>query len=321
VFCNNKLPSLKKYTFFLLLHLTLILWSCQSSLVITRTQPPKIVLSDSVEKLYVSGLYDTSSLEINQGKKGQKIKESYVEFIESLDSLFKERLHISLVISDSLAKYYCAVMQAKQQYASFNPQLNKDFTNSILESMARKKFELWQIPYLLLISDYNIYRTENAEVTEDYTGSKEKIVYYSIESRVIFSFYKNPGILMDQFTSQQSEEIDSRKVISILLAVGPQIKNYGNVMNRLSRQLAAEYLEQFFTQKVPVTRYYYTDKELKSLAPLMQEMRFQESIIRLLELYDKPKSVSSKHVAHNISVAYEALGQDKEAEYWKQKSK
>jgi hypothetical protein len=288
--------------------------------MINHTLPPKITLIKSDPDLQAFTLIDTAAMGLSQEKKEMVIREAYYTFITSLESGFRENLGKEFLIEDSLVNKYHSSM-ARYNKAGINPAFTEETGKAAVEVMAREQFKISQVPYLLFISNFDIHRDQSMEVNENEDGSKERIAHYSVVSSVILSFYKYPGILNDLYTAQAMEEIDSRSVISGLLAIGPQIKNYGEVMNRQARQMSAQYLQQFLPRNIMVRRSYYADRELKALAPLMKEQRWKDIILPLKDLYENPKSVSLKHVAHNLSIAYEALGDEQEANDWKQKSK
>ena len=308
---------MKSYSFFLLGLLPAILASCRAYVEFTTNQPPNIVLENFVDTLHVYNLYDSANAELNQDQKKALTGEAYGIFLKDLDSLFNQKLHVSIILSDSLARYFTAVMKVMNRNNPAEPVTMEKKVNEPIEPLARKIFINSRVPYLLFISNYSIGRDSYIEVNEESEGSKEKIAHYFVISQVIFSLYSSPGVLKNQFTATRSTEIDSRRVLSGLLAIGPQLKNFGGVMKDQAEQLAEQYLQQFFNQQVTVSRFYYYEKELKPLASLMKEKQWDQAIRQLTELYNKPKSVSPRHVAYNLSIAYEALGNSAEADIWK----
>lgn len=290
----------------LLLVCLLILAACHtSSINYTKFNPPKIRIAEEAQRALVVHRFDSNQWDFNQKKKIEVHKSAYRHFLAGLKNSFSDFPHLTIEYDTMLRSKGWLVHGEKYK----------------LDSIWLSKFALDKdFDYYILINEFDIDRPRFTESVKKDDNSRSKKSSYYLETQALIDLRKPDGTLVNEAFVFKKAQIESRRVISGTLAVGPSVGNFGKVADRLAYQLSDAYREYFFPWEEIVKDYYFVDGPLEGLVYLMESKQWTEARQELLILYQKETDEKlRRHIAHNLSVVYYALGFQEESKNWRAK--
>lgn len=173
---------------------------------------------------------------------------------------------------------------------------------------------------LLVLEAFSIGTNSETEVEEDEDGSTSRTANYYLIVTAGLSLYSNSGDLVNRSTVGRSELYKSRWALGGIALFDPSIYKAEKDIRYLAKFVAEDYINKFYPATETVQGKIYTGKELKEAADYCKDQHWDEAIELLKPLAVSPDPKISSKAAYNLSVAYEAIGNDRASELWLQKS-
>lgn len=285
--------------FLILLHA-----GCVSYIGITKTLPPEIELDEGQTNMQFKNLYDPAKLDFSNENVTVLFMSGVEMFVEGLSGSFNADPRLNLYV-DSV------VCEGKS--SSFFPSpLGKDSISMFCSDN--------HVPLLLVLEAFDIYFDKQMEVVKNEDGSKSRTAHYFLVVKAGVSLYDSSGALMDRSMIRQVDHYNSRPVLSGLLAIGPSLAKADEEVNAMARDLGKAYYNKFYPSDIIERREYYTGKKFEEVTPYITAGNWRKAIELLIPLASSEDKKTSVRAAHNLSVVYEASGNEKEAAYWHEKS-
>lgn len=289
-----------------LLIATSAFWGCGvMHISYPRVNPPLIDIAAFDAPTLVMYRFDTGKWDFNQKKKIEVYRDAFRAF----DEAFRESL-------EKLPQFDATYDTALHVIQWFSPEHKVAIDSKWIRDMAQDQ----KYQFYILVNQFNLYRNQETETYENDDGSKSKTAYYSLDAEAWIDIWDRTGTLLDESALHESVLIDERSVLSGLLAVGPAVGNYGEEASEISHALGFNYYQRFFPQEEMVSNYYYIDKELEAIQPLMQTGEWQVAREKLLQLYPVANTKMKRHIAHNLAIIHEILGDPEAAAMWWERS-
>jgi hypothetical protein len=284
-----------------ILLISLILSSCGCILNYTRLNPPEIRNPGPEREITLVSFYDTTLIDFKKKKKRQLYKNAYKEFLSALTATADSTHEYSLTVADTLFFIPGDTSRARASldeiYEALNPQL------------------------LIVLLSFDIDRDYDSEKVEEEDGGSTKYAHYYLENLARLQLYGPDQNIISSDDISTSIHIDTREVISAMLAVGPSIGNFQKEAKINSRDLAGIYFSKFFPTEELITDVYHCEKELKGIEEYMVTHNWKEAENFLLEKYDQIENGKvRKKIAQNLVVVYKAMGNEEQKEYWLKRS-
>ncbi|HLF33962.1 MAG TPA: hypothetical protein VI583_06980 [Cyclobacteriaceae bacterium] len=301
--------------------LSIVNYSCQSTLIYTRAQKPKIELSSPGDRIYF--VSRTGEITAEEGRKAaQTYPETYNIFLKNLDLDFRNRLYITLIAPDT-SEFMNNLLGMKVLVTTENDRLSWEESISPLpDSLVSGIFSRGKTKYLLILDYYSFFSEKNTETVENEDGSISSTAYHAMFSTATLSLYRSPGILADRSAVNISGPLAESASLDPfgILSIGPSGRRFLKVAGQQAEALSFAYLDLYFPSERRFMENYYTTKEFKSITPLMKNMELGKANLLLHQLYPRAEPVSARRIAWNIYIVNKALGNDDEAELWKHKA-
>lgn len=301
--------------------LSLLFCSCNPYIRITRTYPPEMVIPGQNPKAILMSRFDSAAMDVNQEKKEAVILDAHEKLLSEIADQAKTGLNIEIyvpfldesLVDDTLTD------QAARNYINDCRLARRGVINKQQDSLLRDFFLTTRWSYLAVIDSFSIAREQSVDRYEDEDGGTTKVASYYLTERSIISVYRYPGTLMKSLPFYETIKINERRVLSGLLAVGPQMKNYAEEANMLSKLMAETFVSTFKPREEIIYKHYYTNGDLAPVETLMRQGAWQDAIRMMEDMIPGAKKSTYRKISHNISVAYEAMGDYEEAGKWGQK--
>lgn len=287
---------------FPLLFSTIFLYSCTTAVQYPVVEPPEVFINPGVQKMLFVSRFDTSKIEFNKEKVVEVYKQGYSSFIEGLDKGFEATDSIVFNLADTLLG---------GNWYTFEPPVFNE--SPIIDLLQR-----YPTDYLLTLDAFELDRVQEVDVTEHDDGSKSRQAYYDLVITALLSIYDRDGNVVDQIRLDDRQYIDDRSVVSGLLAVGPNIGNFAEVINPLAHDLGFGFAALFFEQEIMVMRLFHSGKVFRKAAQLAANGQWHESEKLLLPLAGHQDRKIAAQAAANLAIVYEALGNYSESMKWQQ---
>lgn len=301
---------MKAYVYSMYLLALLLITSCVTVVEFPVKHPPEIRLSEENPSFVYINSYDPARLDLNDDKK-----------MEVYNSGIK---NIQLGLVDAFLedeKYEFVVCQpAIQQKADslFQSSSNLEYAKFICSEYAAS--HLLEMDTLNL--HFNSHIIESEDDMDDEDGSKEiKFRSFTVTVEAGFKLYDKDGKLFNQSTVKKSKHHKTRPVLIQWIELTPSIKKAGKNVNLLTKSMGNNYRGKFYPNLEMISRTYYGGKDFKEVRPFMENKEWHKArdALLLMAESDNP-SISQKQVAHNLSIVYKALGDNKASKYWLRKS-
>jgi hypothetical protein len=265
-------------------------------------EPAEVLINPGVQKMLFVSRFDTSMVEFNKEKVVEVYKQSYSSFIEGLAKGFEA--------ADSIVFNLADTVLGGNWYTIEPPVFNEGPIIDLLQK--------YPTDYLLTLDALELDREQQVDVNENDDGSKSRQAYYDLVITALLSLYDHDGNVVDQIKLDDRQYINDRSVVSGLLAVGPNIGNFAEVINPLAHDLGFGFAALFFEQETMVMRLFHSGKVFKDAARLAANGQWHEAEHILLPLAEHHDRKIATQAAENLAIVYEALGDYTESIKWQQ---
>jgi len=275
------------------------LTGCTSLIRIEATQPPVVSVAHNQWKVLVVNRFDASLLPYKNDRKAEVFRDgAYQAAGGAMGAVYNDSTFV-LVNQDSAVNYpapptapQLTPEEIKQLYATYPTHL------------------------VLSLDNFDASMDKEVDSFQDEDGTRSKTAYYTLQVKTVWTLYDSTGTVLDRATIRQEEFYDQRAVISGLLAIGPAMAKAGPAVNRLAVETGYSYWDRLYPQKTLLVR------ELHTIAPFARPIQhlyaqeWQQAIQLLLPLALDNGFKHSGKAAHNLAVAYEAVGNYEQATRW-----
>lgn len=293
-----------KIAFLFPISLGLINTACMSSLQLTKNFPAEIIIKDNKKTIQFVNAYDYTKLDFSNEKRINIYASGLNKIKEGLRSSFESNNEYVLFISDSVVRH-----------TSFSRSPEPLPPNQV------KKYCYWNSTSMLLVLEaFDIYYDKEI-VEQEIVGETKREAQYFLVTRAFFTLYDSTGNIINRSDMLQDEFISSRDVIALDIAIRPSYENKKEEVEHMAYIIGSEFIYKFYPSIQKETRSYYVNKDFAEVTPFMIEGDWNKAIELLQPLANSSDSKLAKRAAHNLSLAYEALGDYELQEYWQKKSK
>ncbi len=281
----------------------LLLASCTQLVEFSKTLPAEIVLPEGEQKILFLSRYDTSLVQYEDSADARVLKDSYRELLDGVAVEFEKLSQFQLIPSDTIAggqwfRYTEDIAFADSMAIA---DLQSRYPQHYLLTL--DLFNIALVPYEVLVSDDYVYETWS----------------YDIISEAAFTLRDPGGQLIDQVFLDIPDEVRYRNRAAFVI-VHPTLKEFSPKAASLSRDLGRSYVQLYSDVPANVTREFYNGRELNESADLMAKKQWPQARDLLTPLTKHKNSRIAAKAAFNLSVVYEALGDQQASDYWFEKA-
>jgi hypothetical protein len=269
----------------------LIFSSCSTSIYLTRTVPPELVLDNQPARIVFSNQFDYLSNPGIKDKHEIGYQTGINQFAETLakDSLHKNPVVIFLI--DTIEK----ITSSEKLY---NNQMPEDEIKTICQT--NDATFLLSLDSLRLHFEWETKRDENPD------GSVSKEKYFYLFSNYYVSLYDSSGGLFKRTLLEKSLLYTSRPTLSGLITIQPNLANGLDKIKNLAIAAGIEYINMFYPSvETYDKKTLYGGKYFEETNSLIKQKECDKAIELLVEMTHSPKSKLASKAQHNLSVAKE----------------
>jgi hypothetical protein len=249
-------------------------------------------------------MYDYTYLPSGNDKKKEVLAEGIRQLIIELENSFNEDETFNFVIIDSLAR--------GRSLTRFAEILNKEYVNTLCMSN--------DADMLLVLETFNAYFSTETTTKEYEDGSKSHTNYVDLIVKAGFSLYQSTGELQDRVMVTESAFYQARPALVSFFVIGPSMRKAGKEVNILAGKVGSNYINNFYPGSEIVRNMIYIGREFSEVTPYMMEHQWERAVKLLLPLAHSQDPRLAKKAAHNLAIAYEAMGNTEALDYWIMKS-
>ena len=287
-----------------LITILLLVNSCYTYVSFEKSSPPEIMLDESKNSIAFINTFDYTIPDEDPKNENDVYQSGIMEVIDGLKTLFAENEQIDFRVIDTLAR--------GRAQTGFSDTLSaywvKDICSTNNSSM------------LLVLEAFSIGTDSETEVEESEDGSTSRTANYYLIVTAGLSLYSSSGDLIDRSTVSRSELYKSRWAMAGIAVFDPSIYKAEEDIRYLAKFIGEDYVNKFYPGTATINRKIYLGKGLLEADNYCMEQNWDKAIELLKPLAASPDPKISSKAAYNLSVAYEAMGNDKASEYWLQKS-
>jgi hypothetical protein len=284
---------------FVLFIIVLFNTSCYTYVSFVKSSPPEIILEEPKNSIAFINSFDYTIPDENTKNENDVYQSGITEIIEGFKTLFAENEQIDFHIIDTLSR-------GKAQ-TGFSDTLSAYWVKDICRT---NNFSM-----LLVLETFKIGINSEVEESEESNTAN----YYLIETAGL-SLYSSSGDLIDRSTVGRSLLYKSRWALGGIAIFEPSIYKAEKDIRYLAKFVAEDYVNKFYPGTETVHGKIYTGTELNEAADYCKGQNWDKAIELLKPLAMSPDPKISGKAAYNLSVAYEATGNDRASELWLQKS-
>ena len=285
--------------------LVLLCASCGTLISYPVSTPPKIKTdAQHINRIAFVNRYDYAKLNLVNDKEKEVYISGARNVINGLENAFQSDKHFNFILIDTL------ITGAAPE--SFPAPLNAEIIHSLCEQKGADML-------LALESFHPFFSTET--VTEEYEdGSRSTTNYVDLVVEAGLSLYDPSGEVIDRLRVSESTHYQTRPALSRFVVIGPAMGKAGEEVNNLATLIGPKYLRSFYPGSMMVTNMIYTGKDFSEVTPRMRNHDWPGAVDLLLPLAGSRDPKVAKRAAHNLAIAYEAMGNYAASDQWKQKA-
>jgi uncharacterized protein DUF6340 len=250
--------------------------------IINTMAPPEIKLIPSPSRVVIFQDFDLNELHVPRDKKKELVQ-------ECLDSLL-------LALTNSITNLLPGVqyiLVSKNDDSLRNPS---------------KLLEQYQADIALGIADFRpSVEQGGVSVEKNDEGHKDRTATYNITAGGILRIY-NKDSLVKEYHFSESRVLQSRAVLSGLLAVGPSLVNNRKAAIEISEIVAVKLANKFIPQRGDYRAILFSMKELKEVTDLIGKGKYEEALPKALELTSHHKEAVAARAHIYCALAYHQQG-------------
>lgn len=287
-----------------LVTLTLFVSSCFTYVAFEKSVPPEIILGNPKNTIAFINAYDYTIPDSVTKNENNVYRAGITEVIDGLKTFFTNNEEFDFNIIDTLVE--------GKALARFSDTLNADSVKNICR--------INNSSMLLGLEAFNITIDSEMEVEESEDGSVSRTSNFYLIVTAGLSLYSNSGDLIDRSWIGRTELYKSRWALTGISIFTPSIYKAEKDIRYLASFLGEDYGNKFYPGKETANRKIYVGKAFQDADKYCMEQNWDKAIELLKPLAESHDPKISKKAANNLSVAYEAIGNEKASEYWFNKS-
>ncbi|WP_018478304.1 DUF6340 family protein [Pontibacter roseus] len=288
-----------KFSGFVFGLLCLQLAGCTSSLLVEATQPPAVTVKQEQWKVLVVNRYDATLLPYKQDRKVELYQKGANQAVAgAMGAVFNDSTFV-LVNEDSAV-------------AAPSPLQSPSLT----AEQVRDLYSRYPCHLILTLDNLDAYMDREVETAVDEDGDKMKTAHFTLKVVTNWTLYDSTGAVLDKAALKVEDYYESRTVVSGLLAIGPAMANAGPVVNKLAVESGYRYWDRLYPQTALLHRKVHTIGPLSASLGHLYTQQWQLAIEVLLPLASNQEFKHYAKAAHNLAVAYEAVGNYEQATRW-----
>ena len=290
--------------FFVIIITILLVTSCYTYVFFEKPTPPEIIPEKQVNNIAFINAYDYTIPDSTAENENNIYQTGVTEVINGLKKSFTSDENINFNIIDTLVK--------GKAPAALPDSLNPDSVRNICSR--------YNSSMLLVLDAFNMDMDWELEVEEDEDGSKSKTHNYYLYMSAGLSLYSEYGDIIERSMEPCRSLYESRPALIGLIAFTPSIYKAEKQIRHLAEFVAENYVSKFYPGTETVNRKIFYAKNMLEADKYLIEHDWEKAIELLKPLAASPDSKIANKAANNLSVAYEAIGNDSAAEFWFNKS-
>lgn len=277
--------------------------SCYTYVSFQKSYPPEITLDQQKNSIAFINTFNYTIPDEDPKNEDDVYQAGVTEVINGLKKSFAGNDQIDFLVVDTL-------MQEESLY-TFSDTLNAETVQNICRENNAS---------MLLVLDYlNIGIESETEENEEGSFFRTTANYY-LNVTTGLSLYSGSGNLINRSSVGRYELYKSRGAIAGFAIFDPSIYKAEKDIRYLAGFLGNDYLEKFYPKNTNVNRKIYSGSGLTEVVRYCRINEWDKAIELLKPLAASPDPELAGKAAYNLSVAYEAIGDDKTSEFWLQKS-
>jgi hypothetical protein len=291
---------------FLLFSIILFLnTSCYTYVSFNKSAPPEIMLDNPKNSIAFINTFDYTIPDSASKNENKVYRAGITEVIDGLKTFFANNEQIDFHVIDTLVE--------GKAPAGFSDTISADSVKNICR--------INNSSMLLGLEAFDITIDSDVEVEESDDGSVSRTSNYYLIVNAGLSLYSNSGDLIDRSWVGRSELYKSRWALAGIAVFSPSIYKAEKDIRYLAGFIGEDYVNKFYPGTETVNRKIYVGKGLLEADNYCMEQNWDKAIELLRPLAESSDPKIARKAANNLSVAYEAAGNEKAAEYWYNKSR
>jgi len=273
---------------------------CTSLLMIDKTKPAEVPVTDAQWKVVALNRFNPDELQFKREKKTAVYSDGAQHaFAGVLDAIDADRTYV-LQFADTAAYTLSGSSEA------------------LTPAQVQEVYQAHPHHLLLTLNYFDAYMEPMVVDVEDEEGVVSKIADYSLFTKTTWTLYDSTGAVLDHEVLSRDELYTSRSVLNGLMAVliKPAISNAGTSINALAAQTGIDYWQRLSPQPVTMARPYYAHKAFAPAAAQMAAGNWAAAITLLMPLAESDNNKEAGKAAYNLAVVCEAKGDLEAAKRW-----
>jgi len=283
---------MKKFLVYIPVAIVFIISSCSSIIQIPVKYPPELTITNENKTIVIINDFDISKLNLQNPKEIEVYISGVKNLINGLTDSISEDDKLKFTVCDTLTKIKADSIFSTDTFPGYKEFICRENSAS----------------NLLTINNLEIFFDQEDnydDLEEDKVTSRDH--YLGI--RAGFELYSSNGKLIDNSNVEVLKLHKTRMVLTKWITIDPSVKKAGENVDLLSYAVGRKYRGKFYPSTDFVTRQYYKGKVFRESNKFIEKGDWGNARIVLLKMTEStnPK-ISQEKVAHNLSVANEALG-------------
>jgi hypothetical protein len=306
ILCANNYKLMKtKIAGSVFIILMAITSSCYTYVLFEKPTPPEIIPEKQVNKIAFINAYDYTIPDTASRSENNIYQAGVSGVINGLKKSFASDDNIQFIITDTLKK--------GKSPAALPDSLNPDSVRNVCR--------ITNSDMLLVLEAFNMNMDWEQEVEEDEDGSRSRTNNYYLNMSAGLSLYSESGDVIDRSMDQCRSLHESRAALIGIAVFVPSIYKAEKQVEPLAEFVAENYVNKFYPGTTSVSRKIYYAKNMMEADKYLMGHDWSSAIELLKPFAESPDPKIARKAANNFSIAYEAMGNDRAAEFWLNKSK
>ena len=287
-----------------LIILTFLASSCYTYVFFEKPTPPEIIPDKSINNIAFINDYDYTITDSTSGKENKVYRAGITEVINGLKKSLASDEHFNFNIADTLIK--------GKALSVLPDSLNPDSVRNICKR--------YNSSMLLVLDAFNMNIDWEQEVTEDEDGDRSRTNNYYLYMSAGLSLYSETGDVIDRSMEPCRSLYESRAALIGLAVFVPSIYKAEKQIRDLALFVAENWVKKFYPGTATVNRKIYYAKGMSEADKCLMNHDWEKAIDLLKPFTTSTDPKIAGRAANNLSVAYEAIGNDRAAEFWSDKT-
>lgn len=277
--------------------------SCYTYVSYPISTPPEIETDGQHKRVAFLNRYDFSSLNMDNEKKRNVYISGARMVIKSLETSFISDDNFGFVIIDTL----------------INGAAPENLPEVLNAGTVRNFCERTDADMLLSLESFKPDFIIESVTEEDEEG-RSTTNYVDLIVEAGLSLYDRSGEVIDRVVVSESKHYQTRPALSRFIVIGPSMGKAGEAVDELASMIGSNYLQSFYPGNLLVMKKIFIGKDFAGVTPLFRSQDYIGAIKLLTPMANSTDQKLAGKAAHNLAIAYEAMGDYDLYEYWMRKS-